>query len=212
MIRSTCLDVPQQASGSAPAKFLLGQEAGWCIEAAKSGIASGPERQKMGDEMKPYARANEGQGAGSEPAGRIGAAEDADAREVKPMSVIGADITISGNIEATVDLHIEGVVKGDVRCATLILGESSSVVGSIYADRVRVSGSVDGSIDTKDLAVEATARVVGDVLYARLRVANGGVIDGTMKSKPVEDGAAEASRLKLVEPKVKAQAGTAAID
>lgn len=162
--------------------------------------------------MKPYARASEGQGTGSDQPGRINATDDADAREVKQMSVIGADITITGNIEATVDLHIEGRVKGDVRCATLILGESSTVVGSIYADRVRVSGSVDGSVDTKDLAIEATARVVGDIVYSRLRVANGGVIDGTMKSKPIDDSAADAAKLKLVEPKAKAQAGTASID
>ena len=63
-----------------------------------------------------------------------------DRNEKNPMSMIGADIVVTGNIEAKVDLHIEGRVHGDVRCATLILGENSSVNGSIYADRVRVSG------------------------------------------------------------------------
>lgn len=115
------------------------------------------------------------------------------------MSVIGADITITGNIEASVDLHIEGRVNGDVRCATLILGESSSVNGKIYADRVRVSGAVDGAIETKDLAVEATARVTGDITYDRLRVANGGVLEGNMKRKAVEEAAGD-NKLKLVEP------------
>ena len=128
--------------------------------------------------------------------------------EVKQMSVIGADITITGNIEASVDLHIEGRVKGDVRCATLILGENSSVNGSIYADRVRVSGTVDGSVETRDLAIEATARVTGDVTYARLRVANGGVIEGQMKCKPVE----EDGKLKLVEPKSEPQVEAVFID
>lgn len=115
------------------------------------------------------------------------------------MSVIGTDILVTGNIEAEVDLHIEGRVVGDVRCATLILGERSSVVGSIYASRVRVSGTVEGAIETTDLAIESAARVKGDVTYSRLRIANGGIVEGTMKHVPGE-GAADGGKLKLVEP------------
>lgn len=122
------------------------------------------------------------------------------------MSVIGADILVTGNIEAEVDLLIEGRVLGDVRCATLILGEKSSIKGKVLADRVRVSGSVEGAVETTDLAIEASARVKGDVTFSRLRVANGGVIEGTMKHVPPEENAPEESRLKLVEappPKAK---------
>ncbi len=162
--------------------------------------------------MKPYARARDGIGPVAPDGGKTDM-EDLDSRvdrgEVKQMSVIGADITITGNIEASVDLHIEGRVKGDVRCATLILGENSSVAGSIYADRVRVSGTVEGSVETRDLAIEATARVTGDILYSRLRVANGGIIEGSMKCRPVED---DGGRLKLVEPKSEPQVEAVFID
>ena len=122
--------------------------------------------------------------------------ERADNHEV---SVIGAGITITGNIEATVDLQVQGKVNGDVRCVTLILGERSVVQGSVYAERVRVSGTVEGSIETKDLAVEASARVSGDITYSRIRIANGGVINGQMKHQPIEEDTAEAQRLRLVE-------------
>lgn len=121
------------------------------------------------------------------------------------MSVIGADIVVTGNIEASVDLLIEGRVNGDVRCSTLILGDNSVVSGSIYASRVRVSGTVEGSIETRDLAVEATARVSGDVTYERLRVANGGIVEGQMKHRPAEEDPAEENRLKLVEAKPQAK-------
>jgi cytoskeletal protein CcmA (bactofilin family) len=126
--------------------------------------------------------------------------EQANGAEKGNISMIGADIVVTGNIEAQVDLHIEGKVHGDVRCATLILGENSSVTGSIYAERVRVSGTVDGAVDTKDLAVEATARVTGDVTYERLRVANGGIVEGSMKRRMVEETSTDSSKLKLVEP------------
>ncbi|MGZ8345787.1 MAG: bactofilin family protein [Allosphingosinicella sp.] len=121
--------------------------------------------------------------------------------------MIGTDILVTGNIEAEVDLHIEGRVVGDVRCATLILGDRSSVDGKIFARRVRVSGTVEGAIETTDLAIEAAARVKGDVTYSRLRIANGGIIEGNMKHvpAPADEAAQEAGKLKLVEaepPKV----------
>ena len=99
------------------------------------------------------------------------------------MSVIGSDITITGNIEARVDLNIEGIVVGDVQCGTLILGEGSAVKGGIYAERVKVSGVVEGSISAKDVVVEASASVTGDITYERLRVSNGATIDGKMSRR-----------------------------
>jgi cytoskeletal protein CcmA (bactofilin family) len=111
------------------------------------------------------------------------------------MSVIGADILVTGNIEAEVDLHIMGRVQGDVRCATLILGENSAVNGKIEAERVRVSGTVEGAIETIDLAVEGCARVKGEITYSRLRIGNGGIVEGKMTHRPPP----EATHLKLVQ-------------
>jgi cytoskeletal protein CcmA (bactofilin family) len=115
------------------------------------------------------------------------------------MSVIGADIVVTGNIEASVDLQIEGRVVGDVRCATLILGESSSIVGTVMAERVRVSGAIEGAIDAKDLAVEATARVKGEITYERLKVANGGSLEGQISRRVGVEPAAPSAPLKLVD-------------
>lgn len=139
---------------------------------------------------------------GAAQAGKADKMDNSDQRdrgEKNQMSMIGADIIITGNIEASVDLNIEGKVIGDVRCATLILGEESTVTGRIYADRVRVSGTVEGAVETKDLAIEATARVKGDVTYERLRVANGGTVEGQVKRRMPEEGSADTGKLKLVD-------------
>jgi cytoskeletal protein CcmA (bactofilin family) len=111
------------------------------------------------------------------------------------MSVIGHGIKVIGNIEATVDIHLQGEVHGDLKCATLIMDEGSLVHGSVHAERVKVSGTVKGSIDTQDIAVEAEARIDGDVTYLRIRIANGGIVDGKMTHRG--DGE---KKLKLVEP------------
>lgn len=116
------------------------------------------------------------------------------------LSIIGSGIRVTGNIEATDDLHLLGKVEGDVRCVTLILGEKSVIRGSVYAERVRAAGTVEGAIETKDLAVESTARLMGDVTYSRIRIATGGVIDGKMSYREIEEEVGEAARLRLVEP------------
>src|SRR5665213_1813963 len=117
-------------------------------------------------------------------------------------SVIGAGITVTGNIEASVDLQIHGKVTGDVRCATLLLGEHGEVHGNIHAERVRVAGLVEGSIETGELAVEASARIAGDVVYSRIRVANGGIIHGKIKHQASEEQNADNGELRLVEHQI----------
>lgn len=127
------------------------------------------------------------------------------------LSIIGSGIRVTGNIEATDDLHLLGKVEGDVRCVTLILGEKSVIRGSVFAERVRAAGTVEGAIETKDLAVEATARLMGDVTYSRIRIATGGVIDGKMSYREIEEEPSEAARLRLVEPVTQAKAEPKAV-
>ena len=114
------------------------------------------------------------------------------------MSIIGCGITVTGNIEASVDLQLLGTVHGDVKCATLIMAEGSLIHGSIHAERVRISGTVEGSVKTQDLAVESMARINGNVTYSRIRIANGGIVDGKMSYRPAEG--ADGGKLRLIGP------------
>jgi cytoskeletal protein CcmA (bactofilin family) len=114
-------------------------------------------------------------------------------------SVIGSGIFVDGNIEANVDLQIRGKVVGDVRCETLVLGEHGEIRGNVVADRVRLSGLVDGAIQTRDLAIEATARVKGDLTYSRIRMAAGAVVHGRMSHVGPED-AIPAEPVRRIEP------------
>lgn len=94
------------------------------------------------------------------------------------FSVIGADVLITGDIRATVDLHIDGRVQGDVTCASLVQGEGSHIVGAIQADQARLAGTVEGSLSVKTLVIEARARIKGDVSYESLSMAVGAEVDG----------------------------------
>ena len=99
------------------------------------------------------------------------------------FSIIGSDVEITGNLKASVDLHIDGQIEGDVVCASLVQGSSSVIKGAVKADSAKIAGTIHGSIEAEHLVVEASARIVGDVTYTELTVASGGVIDGQMKQK-----------------------------
>lgn len=127
-------------------------------------------------------------------------AAKAQGRPVATFSVIGADVVISGNISATVDLHIDGAVEGDISCASLVQGEGSRIKGSVVAESARLAGSLDGSISARELVIESTAHVSGDVSYERITIETGGNVEGrfTVKGGAALLAAEGENPLKLV--------------
>ena len=73
------------------------------------------------------------------------------------FSVIGADVTIKGDISATADLHIDGTIEGDIACAALVQGEKSSIQGAVSAESARLAGcchQARWSVVTRRLRIE----------------------------------------------------------
>lgn len=99
------------------------------------------------------------------------------------FSVIGADVTISGDIQASADLHVDGTIEGDLTCASLVQGEGSVIRGAIHAESAKLAGQVDGTIEVSQLIVTKTARIHGDVSYDNVTVEQGAEIDGRLSSK-----------------------------
>lgn len=109
------------------------------------------------------------------------------------FSVIGTDVTIRGNIEATVDLHVDGKVIGDITCASLVQGESSRIEGEIKAESARLSGEVSGTIEARDLVVLKGARVDGDVSYETLTIEQGASVEGRFAPLGAKKAASQAA-------------------
>lgn len=110
-----------------------------------------------------------------------------------PFSLIGGDVTVTGDIRASVDLHIDGRVDGDLSCAGLVQGADSVIHGAVTANTARVAGTIEGSIAADELIIERGARIAGDVTYGTLTVAAGAVVEGQFRPK-----GAGAPELKVV--------------
>ena len=111
------------------------------------------------------------------------------------LSIIGHDVTIVGDVSATGDVHLDGSVEGDLRCASLTLGANGRVKGHITADKAQLAGHVEGVISVRDLAIEATARISGDMSYDNVSIAAGAHVDGRVSHRNTAD---ESQPLKLV--------------
>lgn len=102
------------------------------------------------------------------------------------FSVLGPDITINGDLTAQVDVHLDGKVDGNIRCAGLVQGESSEVTGAVVAERARVAGRIKGSITAEALIILRTARIEGDVTYGSLTIEEGAQVDGKFTPRAFE--------------------------
>ncbi len=96
-------------------------------------------------------------------------------------SVIGADVTITGHVAATAELQIDGRVDGDVTCTSLGQGAESRIKGAVQAENARLAGTVEGAVTVRNLAIERTAQIIGDVAYETIAIENGAHIDGRLK-------------------------------
>ncbi|MFW5634932.1 MAG: bactofilin family protein [Erythrobacter sp.] len=94
------------------------------------------------------------------------------------FSVIGSDVTIKGDIAASADLYVDGTIEGDIRCASLVQGETSAIHGAVIAETARLAGKVVGSITARELVILKNARIEGDVHYDALTIEQGAEVDG----------------------------------
>ena len=117
------------------------------------------------------------------------------------FSVIGSDVSITGNVAATTELHVDGNVEGDISCASLVQGEGSVVKGVIEAESARLSGTVIGSISARELVVLKSARIEGDVHYDALTIEQGAAVEGRFAPRAAKSAPAAKSDSKNTESK-----------
>ena len=98
----------------------------------------------------------------------------------KPMvaSLIAENVTLNGDQASDGDVHLDGVVVGDLRVGRLTLGQNAMVEGAIEAESVEIRGRVTGSITARQIRLCATARVSGDMTHAELSIESGAHFEG----------------------------------
>lgn len=96
------------------------------------------------------------------------------------ISVIGAGMKITGNVETDGAVRIDGFIKGDVRAGkAVVIGKSGHVEGNIFTQDAILSGRVSGSVVAESrLEVQATALIKGDIQARRMLLEEGAGLQG----------------------------------
>jgi cytoskeletal protein CcmA (bactofilin family) len=93
-----------------------------------------------------------------------------------PRDILNGSLTIDG------DLHIEGTADGEINASGDVDVEASATVRArIDGRNVTVHGNVTGNVTARArLSVAGSGVVQGDVRAARLRVDDGGTVNGSI--------------------------------
>ncbi|MDP1873922.1 polymer-forming cytoskeletal protein [Phenylobacterium sp.] len=93
-------------------------------------------------------------------------------------SLIAENLTVEGGISGEGELHIDGIVRGDIRIGKLTIGDTGHVEGSIYAEAVEARGRVIGAITAKQVRLYGTCYVDGDITHEQLAMETGAFFQG----------------------------------
>jgi len=116
-------------------------------------------------------------------------------------SVISKALKITGQLESTENIQIDGQIDGDVRGVNVKVGNGAKVKGTVYGEEVELAGTVEGKIEAKKVVLTGTAHMSGDVVHQDITIQSGAHIDGHCKP--------EFGKTALkTQPTLKAVAGT----
>ena len=115
-------------------------------------------------------------------------------------SLLGPDLVFQGQILGDGELHVEGLVKGEIAVARLVIGERATVEGSVRGGTVEVRGKVMGNIEAKAVKLYETAHVEGDIIHEQLSIDVGAFFQGRcQQARPAPAAAAAPPAPMLIE-------------
>ena len=111
------------------------------------------------------------------------------------LSIIGAGMTIIGDVETDGVVKVEGRVKGSVRASQqILLAPGGMVEGNLETKEAIIGGEVRGTVRAVDrVEVQASSTVQGDIITARIAILEGGQVNGEIKMGNPESVAQEQS-------------------
>lgn len=110
-------------------------------------------------------------------------------RGIKPsppeqvISIIGPGMKVVGDCDSDGAIRIEGSVQGNIRAGkAVVVGKDGTVDGDIFTQDAVIAGRVKGVIRAESrLEVQATSRLEGEVIAARMQLEEGAMVNGTIQ-------------------------------
>ena len=99
------------------------------------------------------------------------------------MNVIGKGTTVTGDIETSSDIRIDGKLDGNLFCkARVILGQGAILDGNLNAAHAELAGEVNGKVEVKEmLTLKSSSTIHGDINTGKLVIEAGAKFNGSCK-------------------------------
>ncbi|HCS21611.1 MAG TPA: cell shape determination protein CcmA [Bacteroidetes bacterium] len=124
------------------------------------------------------------------------------------LNLIGIGTSITGDINSSGDLRIDGTVKGNVYSkARLVLGPNGKIEGDIHAQNADIQGAVKGKLMVGEiLFLKTSALINGDIITNKLVVESGAEFNGNCIMKSASRIVEETGANEIRKPKTEQQA------
>lgn len=103
------------------------------------------------------------------------------------INLIGNGTVIEGEVKASGDLRIDGIIRGSVTSkAKVVVGSTGQVTGDIFCQNADISGHVKGKTTVSEmLFLKSSARINGDIATGKLVVEVGASFTGNCNMGPM---------------------------
>jgi cytoskeletal protein CcmA (bactofilin family) len=117
-------------------------------------------------------------------------------------TIVAKGTKITGTVEVECKLHIDGQVDGTVRSSNVVtIGSSGSLKGEVFAEKLVVSGELDGNADCANVEVLAGGKMNGDLVSSNLIIESQAIFEGYSKIRVA--GGVSGAKVKGELPKLK---------
>lgn len=109
------------------------------------------------------------------------------------ISIIGPGMRVRGDCETDGTLRVEGTVEGTVRAGkAVVIGKDGVVLGDVATQDAIIGGRVTGAVIAESrLELQATCVVEGEIRARRIKLDEGGRVNGTVHTGDVRPAAQE---------------------
>lgn len=107
------------------------------------------------------------------------------------MMLIAADSELEGRLRSRGVIRVEGVVRGDLTAPVVLLEAGGLVEGRIETERLRVSGTLRGTVEAREIEVVRTALLEAELSYEEIGIERGARVRGLHRQRDPEPAPAE---------------------
>ncbi len=101
--------------------------------------------------------------------------------EGSAINLIGSGTQITGDINSTGDVRIDGTLNGNIMLqGRLVIGHNGKIEGNVTCQNAEVSGEIKGKLNVGEtLVLKNTSKILGDIITGKMVIESGALFTGT---------------------------------